>query len=282
MRRRRRLLAAVALVAVSVAGFLVLRASSAFAVQDVRVRGVSKSEAAVLRREVREIVGSSSLLALDPDAVAARLRRLPTVEAAWVDRSFPNTLAVRIRPEVPVAVLASPRGPLLVARSGRVIGPAGAASGLPLLAAAGSPPAPGARLEAEAVRRELGVVRALDPRVGLRLRSVEARPDGLVVRTARGIELRLGDPADAALKLRTAATVMHALRKVRIIDVSVPTLPAARTDPDAEAAASAVAAGDAATTDAAPADGAARAGAATPVLDAPAAIVDVFGSTPQP
>ncbi len=226
---RRRLLAVVVAGLVAAGAFLAVRASSAFSVEHVRVRGIEGPRRQAVTREVRRIVDGRSLLALDAADVARRLEALPSIAEAWVDRSFPHTLAVRVAPEEPAATVAVGSRRLLVARSGRVIAELGGADrrpGLTLLAAAGSPLAPGERVRHRAVLDELAVVNALPPGLGLRLRSVQATPDGLSARTRKGIELRLGDRRQLRLKLRTAAALVAAVQEPRVVDVSVPAAPA--------------------------------------------------------
>ncbi len=58
------------------------------------------------RREVLQLGGvkpGESLLQTSPSAIRQRLEAHPWVERAWVERSFPNTLRIRIQERKPVA-----------------------------------------------------------------------------------------------------------------------------------------------------------------------------------
>ena len=92
---------AVGLVAVAAGGYVGLRASSAFSVDEVRVEGGSATTQEAVAAEVRAAVGERSLLDLDADAIVAQLRALPAIQDASVDRAFPHRLDVRITPRCP-------------------------------------------------------------------------------------------------------------------------------------------------------------------------------------
>jgi cell division protein FtsQ len=208
-----------------------LRGSSAFDVETVRVRGVTGPTARVVAEETRRLVGARSLLALDPGALEQRLAALPFVRSARVDRAFPHTVAVRVALEQPAAVVVSGTEALTVSRSGRVMGRTDARrrrSDLPLLAATTIAERPGARIADPAVLAELEVANAVPPGFGLRLATVQIRPDGLVAETRRGIRIELGDTSALEAKLLAARAVAAAAAadEPRLIDVTVPALPA--------------------------------------------------------
>jgi len=237
--RLRRALLAVALVALlTLLALLGLRSSSAFSVEVVRVRGVTGPMARQVDAEARRLLAGRSLLAVDPGELRRGLEALPFVRAARVDRAFPTTLAVRISAEQPAARVVSGTSTLTVARSGRVMARMDAArrpSDLPLLAAATLDERPGQRITDAAVLAELTVARAVPPGFGLRLGTVQIRPDGLVAETRRGLRIELGDTTALHTKLLVARAVAAAAvaDEPRLIDVTVPSLPAVSSaEPD--------------------------------------------------
>jgi len=233
---------AAGIVAVGVGGYLGLRASSAFSVDEVQVEGGSAATQEAVAAEVRQAVGERSLLDLDADAIVAQLRALPAIQDATVDRAFPHRLDVRITPEVPVGRLPAGSRDAIVASSGRVVAlvPRGRSAGLPLLAAAPAEvPAPGRRVTAPFVLDQIAVAAAARGLPGARIESLRWTDNGLVARAGGEWELRLGDADDAARKLVTGRAVLKTLSadaraELRYIDVSAPVVPVVRTDtPDA-------------------------------------------------
>src|SRR5207248_7135761 len=96
----------VALLAVAIGGYAVLRASSAFAIRHIVVSGASPKVAAEVRRALAPFRGRS-LLGLDAGELARRVDALPSVVSVGYDRNFPHTLRLTVVAERPVAVLHS-------------------------------------------------------------------------------------------------------------------------------------------------------------------------------
>jgi cell division septal protein FtsQ len=205
-----------------------------FLVRSIETEGAPPALAREIRAQLQPLIGRS-LLALDGDEVVGRVEALPQVAHASYDRSFPQTLVVRVRREVARAVLRQGRSSWLVSGRGRVIRSVarGSRPHLPRVwLGRSAAPRPGTMVSESAARRAL---QALDPlRVSplpLAVHSVDAR-GRLTFRLARGIELRLGDASDLALKLAVAARVLEALTprgsgKPLFLDVSVPERPVA-------------------------------------------------------
>lgn len=231
VRVRRALLGALLTAVLAFLGLLGLRSSSVFTVEAVRVRGVAGAPSRAVADEARKLVAGRSLLAVDAGQVQRGLEALPFVSSARVDRAFPQTLAVRVTVEQPAALVVSGADTLTVARSGRVMARSSARvrrRDLPLLAAATVPERPGETIGDPALRAELAVANAVPPAFGLRLASVQARPDGLVAETRRGLRIELGDATDLDSKLLAARAVAAAAvaDNPRLIDVTVPSAPA--------------------------------------------------------
>ncbi len=206
------------------------RTTSAFAVDRIAVQGASPEVAADIRKALAPALGES-LLGLDLTELTTRAEAVPTVASASFDRGFPHTLEIAVVPEVPVAVLRQGSSSWLAAAGGRVVAPLdkGARPGLP----------------------RVWLKRAVDVRVGETLRglqrvavatvaplvddplpsavnSVVAGPDGVTLTLRSGIELRLGDPTDVAVKLAVARQVLREHGELSgYLDVSVPERPVA-------------------------------------------------------
>ena len=221
-------------------GFLILltglgayaaaRSTSAFAVDRVFVQGASPEVAGDVRQALAPALGES-LLGLDLDALMRRAEEVPMVASASFDRAFPHTLEVAVVPEIPVAVLRQGSSSWLAAAGGRVVAELGKGErrGLP----------------------RVWLKRDVDVRVGESLRGIQRRAvaavaplvdeplpsavntvlvgnDGVTLALRSGIELRLGDTADLAVKLEVARRVLPQLGDLRgYLDVSVPERPVA-------------------------------------------------------
>jgi cell division protein FtsQ len=224
----RSLLIAFGLLAGVLLAWLVARESSLFAVREVRVEQASPLVAAQVRRALREELGRS-LLKVDATAAERRVEMLPTVQAATIDRAFPNELHVVVAPEQAVALVRQGKASAIVSARGRVMRKADR-RGRPQL------PRIWVRKDVDLtpgriVDGELAVaVRAVTPlaaggfpgRVG----SVRATSSELTLRLRSGLEVRLGDPSDAGVKLAVAARVIPLLADgTRTLDVSVPERP---------------------------------------------------------
>lgn len=226
------LLAVVVGVGLGVVGYRGLDALGAFDVQRVAVSGSARVTPEVRKAALAAIDGRS-LLRADPDAIAARIAALPTVRSATVDRAFPHTLRIRVTPERAVAVAPSAQGTVVLSSTGRVMGMA-RRSGLPVVSAAPADvPGVGGLVSAPRLLEQVALAAA--PRRDMRLAAIGYGDDGLLARTAGGIDLRLGDGRDLAVKLKVARAVLRrAAAAPRYVDVTVPTAPvlrAAQPDP---------------------------------------------------
>jgi cell division protein FtsQ len=206
------------------------RATSAFAVDRIAVRGASPEVAADVRKALAPALGES-LLGLDLNELTRRAEQVPMVAAASFDREFPHTLEIAVVPEVPVAVLRQGSSSWLAASGGRVVAEldTGDRPGLP----------------------RVWLKRDVDVRVGESLRGLQRRAvvavaplvgnplpsavnsvlvtrDELTLALRSGVELRLGDTSDLAVKLEVARHVLPQLGDAGgYLDVSLPERPVA-------------------------------------------------------
>ena len=229
---RGRLLLAAACVCALPLGYWAARVGPFFTVRSITVEGAPPALSRQVRAALAPIQGTS-LLALDGDEVTARVEALPQVAEATYDRSFPETLVVRIRREVGWAVLRQGQRSWLLSARGRVVRrlPKGTLGKLPRIWVKPTVAVrAGSRLADPAALRSVQAVASLhEVPLPLAVHSVDARGP-LVFHLGRGIELRLGDTLDLPLKLAVAGRVLRILAPPEpgqqvFLDVSVPERP---------------------------------------------------------
>jgi cell division protein FtsQ len=204
-----------------------------FAVRRIEITGAPPTVVRQVDRALAPLVGTS-LVALDGAGLERRIDALPSVVAARYDRSFPHTLRVSVEPERGVAVLRSGNSAWLVSARARVIARSARAA-WPTLPRIWLPAAtqivPGAFLAPSAggsAARALGFARGFPARI----RFASSSEAGVVFQLASGLELRLGDPADARLKLAVARRALPLLPSgTTYLDVSLPGRPVAGDNP---------------------------------------------------
>jgi len=215
------------------------RATSMFAVQRVEVQGASPALAAQVRAALSSFEGKD-LLGLNGGAVVRRVDDLPSVFSATYDRDFPNTLRVRVVPEIPVAVLRRGESSWLVSARGRVVAGSDRTGfrSLPRIWLPSTADVETGTVAADqsggAAARSVAVVLAS----GFAHRVAWARTqDGLLTLGLRtGLELRLGPPADLRLKLAIASEIVPTLVSPALggpayLDLTVPERPVAGHNP---------------------------------------------------
>lgn len=226
----RSLLTAFAILAGALLAWLAARETSLFAVRTVDVDGAPGYVAQQVRHTLREATGES-LVALDADEARRAIESLPTVAGAELDRAYPHTLRVTIVPERPAALVRHGAGALLVSARGRVIARVdrGARPELPRIWVPKTTRlAPGGTVTGELDTAVRAVAPIAGTRFPARITSVTVQEDSLELRLRSGLELRLGAPADAVLKLAIAARVLPLLQPgTTYLDVSVPERPVA-------------------------------------------------------
>jgi cell division protein FtsQ len=224
----RSLVLAFGLLAGVLLAWFIARESSLFGVRGVRVDGASPAVAAQVRRTLRGELGRS-LLKVDVAAAERAIELLPTIEAASLDRAFPNELLVVVVPERAVALVRQGKTSAVISARGRVMRKADrqARPELPRIWV----PKDVELTPGDLVDGDLAVaVRAVTPLAGGgfpgRVGSVRAKTGELTLRLRSGLQVRLGDAADADLKLAVAARVIPLLEEgTRYLDVSVPERP---------------------------------------------------------
>ena len=221
----------VALLAVAIGGYAVLRASSAFAIRHIVVSGASPKVAAEVRRALAPFRGRS-LLGLDAGELARRVDALPSVVSVGYDRNFPHTLRLTVVAERPVAVLHSGTRTWLLSARGRVIRqiPTGTHPGLARIWVPRK-----ARVEVgEIVVSQPALVSAravaLARQFPVHIATASLSHGELTFHLRSGLHLYLGEPDDVRLKLAIVRRALHQLPAgTTYLDVSLPGRPVAGT-----------------------------------------------------
>lgn len=232
-----------ALLAAALGLYLAARETAVFAVRDVAVESVPPAHERTVRRALADLSGTS-LLRIDSAAIERRLEKLPHVHLLAYDRAFPNQLRVRVSVERPAAVLRRGNDRWLVSTEGRILRRLERRLRRPLpvvWAARVFEPEVGAVLaagDAASAVAAVATIRAADAKLGRELWYVKADDHNLTAVLRDRTELRLGGPADLAVKSAIARRVLATLRRedatVAYLDVSVPARPVAGSSLDSQ------------------------------------------------
>ncbi len=226
----RSLVAGVLILLTGLGIYAAARSTSAFAVDRIAVDGASPEVAADVRKALAPALGES-LLGLDLHELTLRTEQVPMVASASFDRAFPHTLEIAVVPEVPVAVLRQGSSSWLAAAGGRVVAELdkGERPGLPRVWLKRNVDVRvGESLRGTQRRAVAAVAPLVDEPLPSAVNSVVVGNHGLTLALRSGIELRLGDTSDLAVKLEVARRVLPQLGGLRgYLDVSVPERPVA-------------------------------------------------------
>lgn len=219
----RSVLVALAIVAGAAGAYWTARTTSLFAVEQLDVAGAPPAVVARVERVLRPARGDS-LLAVDLAAAERMLEAVPTVRSVSFDRAFPHTLRVRVVPERAVAVVRQGASAWLLSAHGRVMRSLArrVRRGLPRIwLAKGVRLEPGTTVAGDAAVAVAALAQVRRMRLPGRVAAVRASDAELTFRLRSGLEIRLGDPSNARLKLAIAARVFRLARDAAYIDVSV-------------------------------------------------------------
>lgn len=230
-RRRRRIrIAALALVTAGAAGGTwYLNTSAVFAIDTIEVRGVRLVDEDVVRRVSGLAVGENALTA-DLETAAARIERLPVVRDAAVERLGSLGVLITVTERVPAMVAEDDADRWVLDRHGVVLDLNAETDGLPVVDLVRTMrPRDGVLIEPGIARNLARLIeRVGGPKAGPYL----LHPDGEVEFRWRGTDVRFGLPDRIAEKMRALKMVRERVRadgdRALVVDVSVPTRPAAR------------------------------------------------------
>jgi cell division protein FtsQ len=236
--------AGTALLLSGVIAFAIARQSSLFAIRTIEVDGAPPALERQVLAALAPLVGTS-LVALEGGAVERRLTALRQVRGVTYDRAFPHTLRIVVQPDRPAAVLRSGPNAWLVSDHGAVL--RRLARPLPhrfrrlprlWLAPEDAPTARSAVVPARVVAavRALAEARRVGSALLPQVRTVKAVAGELTFVLRSGLQLRLGEARDVALKLAVASRVLQALSAderahVRYLDLTLPSRPVTGTNP---------------------------------------------------
>jgi cell division septal protein FtsQ len=233
----RSLLTGVALLAAALGLYAAARETSMFAIDEVRVEGAPPGLARQIEQELAPLVGRS-LVGLDGLGVVAQVEALPGVRSAQYDRAFPHTLVVRVVRERPAVVFRRGAESWLISARGRVLRRVeqGAHGKLPRMWVPKSFLLERGDLvgDAELLSSVLALRAVTAEGLAVRIRTVRGRDGELTFVLSSGLELRLGEDTDLALKVAAAREILPlldapALGGPTYLDLSVPERPVAGT-----------------------------------------------------
>ncbi len=222
-----------ALAALAALAYFGARETSVFAIRRIEVVGTSPMLARQVRAALQPLDGES-LLKLHAGEVSRLATALPQIESASYDRSFPNTLRVRVEAEQPLAILRRGNEWWLVSRRGRVMArltPRRSAALPRIWVTKQIDIALGGTLAGGGGSEEIGAL--------LPLRAAGFRSGVETVRIAKGqvtyvlrggLELRVGTMDNLTLKLAVARQILRQTAVTGYLDVSVPQRPVASTN----------------------------------------------------
>ena len=226
----RSVLLGLAILVLGVGGYVAARTTSIFAVDTIDIRGGTPALRAQVRKALADEVGRS-LLTVDGRSLARRITPLAGVRDFEYDRAFPNTLRIVLRPEEPVLVLRRGAAAYLVSTSGRVIRALAhrRRSHLPRLYVTHDVRVRvGSRLPRPLAAAATTLAPLRSSPLPRGIRSIRAGKE-LTLVLGGGLELRLGDHGDLALKVAIARRIIHATAAAfgggGYLDVSVPERP---------------------------------------------------------
>jgi len=223
------------LVLLAAGAYVAARNTSLFAVRSITVRGASPRVRATVRAALAPELGRS-LLRVDDAELARRLAGVTGVLSFKYDRAFPHTLEIVVRPERPVLVVRQRASAYLISATGRVLRPLihVRRSRLPRLYVSHDVHVTvGERLPATAAAAAAVLAPLSGQPLPLPVRFVSSGPDGVTLRLAGGLEIRMGDGGDVRLKLAIASRILRSTGAATAgggyLDVSVPERPVLST-----------------------------------------------------
>lgn len=226
------LLIGFALVAAVLLVYWGARSSAVFGVERIDVQGAPPAVVRDVRKVTRIELGRS-LLDVDARALEDRIRALPSVAGASVDRAFPHALVVKVAPERPVAVIRRGEGAWLATGTGRVvrrIQPGSYRSFGRLWVKRDVAVELGRRLPASVTPGTRALAAAREAKLPRQIIAVRNTAGQLTLVLRQGPELRLGAARHLLLKLVVAARVFPLLEEgTAYLDVSVPERPVSST-----------------------------------------------------
>lgn len=172
--------------------------------------------------------GGPQMVDVDPVRLAGKVRALPWVRTARVERRWPGTVRIEITERHPALAVPAPKGWLLIDGTGRVLERVDELpEGLIPLAGVKASGRAGSQIDGE-VGALAALVGDLPADLAPYVKSVAMGPDGIELRSeGRNPVVKLGPAAEIRQKVRAVQAVLAGadLRRVTVIDVRVPSAP---------------------------------------------------------
>lgn len=226
-RRRLRLLVAGLSVLLVLGGGVGVTRSPLLDVDQVKLSGAARTTRSQVLA-ASGLAGSPQMVDIDPARVASRVRALPWVRTARVERRWPGVVSISLTERRPVLAVSVGRRWALVDATGRVLATQADPAPALIKVTGVAQPGPAGTQVAGALAAVASLAAEL-PATVLPLASQVVIADG-------GIELhsaptspvvRLGPPTDLEQKIRSVEAVLAGadMRRVTVIDVRVPSAP---------------------------------------------------------
>lgn len=243
MRRRRRMVGTVLVLALVTAAAVGISRSPLFAITAVKVAGV-KGEQAQQVRDVAKVTTGQNLMTADLSAAVERARSIPWVAMAEARREPPSTVVLEVIPRRPAAVVESDGATWIVDASGVVIRP-GSTTNLPRIAlTVPVAPEPGKPLADAAaqnalelhgglagdVRRAVTTLEAVGARTVRVELALAELDDPAGFKASRRVWVRMGSAGDVSEQVAVLRALLGQRRTAKLplpteIDVRVPANP---------------------------------------------------------
>jgi cell division protein FtsQ len=227
-RLRIALVLALALAALTLGGWTLVRHSSLSAVRQVRISGVHGPDAAAIEAALTAAARRMSTLGVRAGELRAAVAQFAVVRDVQARASFPHGLQIHVSEQLPVAALAAGGVRTALAADGVALGPALLSSSLPTLTASVAP-APGQRVGDASLQEELVVLAAAPAPLAPLVTKAYSAQQGVAVVMRSGVTAYFGDSSRPHAKWLALALVLANERSAgaTYVDVRVPDRPAA-------------------------------------------------------
>lgn len=226
---------AVFLLACSLGGYF-FALSPFFMLEHIRVEGNQEADAEKLI-QLSGLEPGMNIFAVNSSRVAHYLQIDPHIQKAKVSKSYPSTIVLKVEERSPVVILPTGQGFVYVAADGVVVYRRRNVSTLHLpilVGVSGFAPGivPGSRIEGPELEAGLKIMAQFPEEALADLAELDvADTQKILLYTAGGLEVRLGDAEDFEVKYTLMRTILEELSKsgkldsAAYIDISIPEKP---------------------------------------------------------
>lgn len=203
----------------------VLARSPVFEVKEVRVVGNNALS-------VEELVQASgintgvNIFRLDLKSSAEKVKTIPLIKNAEINRIFPNTVEIIVKERQPLALLPVQNGFIQIDEDGVCLQKADLTSGnIPVITGINfKPPVPGEQVESESLKNGLKVIKGFPAGLLPMISEIHVEGEQVIAYTLDGVQCRLGIPGDVQKKGEVFMKVLEELKgkgkRIIYIDLS--------------------------------------------------------------